>query len=69
MGVAGRDEASIGWAQNELVGLAVITLNTQTAALIVDRNDHALLNAAAEVLDARRRPNAWERSCRAEHHD
>lgn len=69
VGVAGRDEARVGWAQNEHVGLAVITLNTQTAALVFDHDDHALLDATAEVLDTRRRPNAWERSCRAKHHD
>jgi hypothetical protein len=59
MGVAGQNEVRVGWAQNELVGLAILTLDTQAAAVIVDSNDRAPLEAATEVLDARGRTNAW----------
>jgi hypothetical protein len=53
MGIAGRDEACIGRAQHELVQLSVCALDTNTSTIIVNLDDGALLDAAAEVLDAR----------------
>jgi hypothetical protein len=58
MNAIAGDEASVGGVQHELVQLTVIAAHAQLAAIFFHGDDHALLNASAEVLDARARPDA-----------
>jgi hypothetical protein len=51
--VSGRDEARVRRAQHELVQIAVLALNDDATALVMNGHDHTLLGATAEVLDAR----------------
>ena len=69
MRVAGRDEARVGRAQYELVQIAILALDAQATAIVVNGNDRAMLGTTAEVLDARGRSNARKWSCGAQHLD
>jgi hypothetical protein len=62
VGVAGRDEAGVGRAENKLVELTILALDAQASTVGVHGDDNATLDAAAEVLDAGVAPNARDGS-------